>query len=97
MIDVLNAGTGRNSATETKSPQSILPRRFAYGFATGLMHKDVRLCLEEADALAIPMPVGRAVNDVWRLAAGELGSDSDYTEIVRCLEKRAGVIVGSDG
>jgi 3-hydroxyisobutyrate dehydrogenase-like beta-hydroxyacid dehydrogenase len=95
MIDVLNAGTGRNSATETKFPMAILPRRFAYGFATGLMHKDVRLCLEEAEALDIPMRVGGAVRDLWRLAEAELGADSDYTEIVRCLERRTGVIVGS--
>ena len=52
MIDVINAGTGRNSASETKFPISILPRRFAYGFATGLMEKDVSLCLDEAEALA---------------------------------------------
>ena len=95
MIDVLNSGTGRNSATETKFPMSILSRRFAYGFATGLMLKDVRLCLEEADEMDIPMSVGRAVRDLWRLADAELGSESDYTEIVRCLERRVGVIVGS--
>lgn len=96
MIDVFNAGTGRNSATETKFPFAILPRRFAYGFATGLMHKDVRLCLEEADALDVPMAVGATVRDAWRLAEKELGPESDYTEIVRCLERRTGVIVGSE-
>ncbi len=95
MIDVLNSGTGRNTATETKFPQAILPRRFAYGFATGLMHKDVRLCLEEAEELEVPMAVGRAVRDLWQLAERELGGESDYTEIVRCLEGRTGVVVKS--
>ena len=97
MIEVINSGTGRNSATETKFPQSIIPRRFAYGFATGLMHKDVRLCLEEAEALQIPMLVGDAVRNVWRRTEEELGADSDYTEIVRCLEKEVGVEIGSAG
>jgi len=95
MIDVINAGTGRNSASETKFPISILPRRFAYGFATGLMEKDVSLCIDEAEALDVPMFVGQAVKAVWQLAKDELGPDSDYTEIIRCLERRAGVEVGS--
>jgi hypothetical protein len=44
MIDVINAGSGRNSATLEKFPRSILNRRFDYGFAAGLMLKDIRLC-----------------------------------------------------
>lgn len=87
MIEVINAGTGRNSATETKFPQAILTRRFAYGFATGLMNKDVRLCLEEAHSLGSPMPVGEAVRAIWQAAMSELGADSDYTEIFRYLEQ----------
>lgn len=87
MIEVINAGTGRSSATETKFPQAILTRRFAYGFATGLMNKDVRLCLEEANALGSPMPVGEAVRTIWQAAMRELGPDSDYTEIFRYLEQ----------
>ena len=87
MIEVINAGTGRNSATETKFPQSILTRRFAYGFATGLMHKDVRLCLEEARSLGTPMAVGEAVRAIWQAAEHELGAESDYTEIYRYLER----------
>jgi 3-hydroxyisobutyrate dehydrogenase-like beta-hydroxyacid dehydrogenase len=61
MIDVINAGTGRNTATETKFPNEVLPRRFTQGFATGLMYKDVRLCLEEAEALHVPMWVASAI------------------------------------
>ena len=95
MIDVINAGTGRNSASETKFPQAILTRRFAYGFATGLMEKDVSLCVAEAEALGVPLLVGDAVKAIWQRATSELGPDSDYTEIVKCLERRAGVEVGS--
>jgi 3-hydroxyisobutyrate dehydrogenase-like beta-hydroxyacid dehydrogenase len=95
MIDVINWGTGRNTATETKFPQQILPRTFAQGFATGLMYKDVRLCLEEAEALQVPMWVGSAVRMLWQLANSERGPDSDFTEIVRCVEAWAGVEVAS--
>ena len=54
MIDVINAGSGRNTASDGKFPQAILPRTFDYGFATALMLKDVRLCVEEAKALDVP-------------------------------------------
>ena len=53
MIDVINAGSGRTTASDGKFPQSILPRTFNYGFATALMLKDVRLCAEEARALGV--------------------------------------------
>jgi 3-hydroxyisobutyrate dehydrogenase len=39
----------------------VLPRTFDYGFATGLMVKDVRLCLDEAKALGLPTPMADAV------------------------------------
>jgi 3-hydroxyisobutyrate dehydrogenase-like beta-hydroxyacid dehydrogenase len=95
MIEIINSGTGRNTATETKFPNEILPRRFAQGFATGLMYKDVRLCLEEAEALQVPMWVGGAVKMLWQLANSERGSQSDFTEIVKVIEDWAGVEVKS--
>ncbi len=61
MIDVINAGSGMNTASRDKFPRSILPRTFDFGFATGLMVKDVRLCLEEAKALGLSMEVAEAV------------------------------------
>ena len=93
MIDVINAGSGRNSATEDKFPRAILPRSFDYGFATGLMYKDVKLCLEEAEQLQVPMWVGSAVRSLWQYANGELGPASDFTAMIQCIERWAGVEV----
>ena len=73
MVDVINAGSGRNSATQEKFPRSILPRTFDYGFATGLMYKDVKLCLEEAQALGVPMWVASAVQQLWLVANASSG------------------------
>ena len=61
MIDVINAGSGMNTASRDKFPRSILPRSFDFGFATGLMVKDVRLCLEEMKSLGLSMEVAEAV------------------------------------
>ncbi len=54
MLDVLNASSGRNSATVDKFPRAVIPRTFDFGFTTGLSMKDIRLCLQEADAMGVP-------------------------------------------
>src|SRR5471030_2523928 len=61
LLDIINAGSGRNSATQDKFPRSILTGTFDFGFATGLSYKDVRLCVDEAEALGVPMVAGAAV------------------------------------
>ncbi len=93
MLDVINAGSGRNSATQDKFPKSVLPRRFDFGFSTGLMYKDVKLCMEEAERLGVPMWVAPAVRQIWLQACHELGAESDFTAIVKCIERLAEVEV----
>jgi len=94
MIDVINAGSGRTTASDGKFPQAILPRTFNYGFGTALMLKDVRLCFEEAKGLDVPNAVMKTVLDQWEATNAEFGGDSDFTSIVKMIEQRAGVIVG---
>jgi 3-hydroxyisobutyrate dehydrogenase-like beta-hydroxyacid dehydrogenase len=96
MIDVINAGSGRTTASDGKFPQAVLPRTFNYGFATALMLKDVRLCFDEAKALNVPSAVMNVVLDQWETTNTEYGGDSDFTAIVKMIEKRAGVIVGAE-
>jgi 3-hydroxyisobutyrate dehydrogenase-like beta-hydroxyacid dehydrogenase len=94
MVDVLNAGSGATSASRDKFPRAILPRTFDYGFATGLMVKDVRLYLEEAKALGVPIEVAEAVGQLWEVAMRNQGPDSDFTEAIKPIERAAGVTVG---
>ncbi len=91
LVDVFNAGTGRNSATQDKFPRRILPRRFDAGFATGLAYKDVRLCIDEAEALGVPMLVGAVVREMMAVTNAKFGPDSDFTEIAKVIEEWAGV------
>jgi 3-hydroxyisobutyrate dehydrogenase-like beta-hydroxyacid dehydrogenase len=91
LIDIINAGSGRNSATQDKFPRSILPGTFDFGFATGLSYKDVRLCVDEAEALGVPMIVGAAVREMLAVTNAKFGADSDFTSIARVLEEWAGV------
>lgn len=95
MIDVLNAGSGATSASRDKFPRAILPRTFDYGFATGLMLKDVRLYLDEARALGVPAEVAETVGRVWEALARDEGPDSDFTAVIKPFERAAGVTVGA--
>jgi 3-hydroxyisobutyrate dehydrogenase-like beta-hydroxyacid dehydrogenase len=97
MVDVINVSSGMNTATTQKFPKSILNRRFDYGFATGLMFKDVRLCLEEAEGMGLDLKTAQAVRSVWQKVMDELGPDSDFTRIIEVIEKPAGVTVGKIG
>ncbi|CAN5253750.1 NAD(P)-dependent oxidoreductase [soil metagenome] len=91
LIDIINASSGRNSATQDKFPRAILPRTFDFGFATGLSYKDVRLCVEEAEAMGVPMVVGGAVREMLAITRARFGADSDFTHIAKLLEEWAGV------
>ena len=92
MLDVLNASSGRNTATTDKFPRSVLDRSFNFGFRAVLLYKDVRLCKEFADAYGVPFTIGSAVANVWESAAAELG-DADFTRVVELMERPAGVTV----
>jgi 3-hydroxyisobutyrate dehydrogenase-like beta-hydroxyacid dehydrogenase len=91
LIEIINASSGRNSASQDKFPRAILPRTFDFGFATGLSYKDVRLCVEEAEAMGVPMVVGGAVREMLAVTRARFGAGSDFTYIAKVLEEWAGV------
>ena len=91
MLDILNASSGRNSATQDKIPRHVLNRKFDFGFANALSFKDVRLCLEEAEGLGVPMVVGAAVRQMLAITNAKFGADSDFTSIAKVVEEWAGV------
>jgi 3-hydroxyisobutyrate dehydrogenase-like beta-hydroxyacid dehydrogenase len=92
-VDVMNAGSGRNSATSDKWPREMLPRTFNWGFATALMTKDVRLALAEMKDLDVPHDIMDAVGRAWETCIAEIGPDKDFTTIIQPVEKRGGIIV----
>ncbi|MBP2452832.1 NAD(P)-dependent oxidoreductase [Mycolicibacterium lutetiense] len=98
MIDVLNAGSGGTHASRDKFPRAVLPRTFDYGFATGLMAKDVGLYLAEATSLGLPVEMAATVQRIWEQTVQAEGPESDFTSVIKPMEKTAGVIVeGGNG
>jgi hypothetical protein len=43
--------------------------------------------------MAVPMWVGSAVRQMFQLSTSEFGADKDFTTVVRCVERWAGVEV----
>lgn len=91
LIDIINVSSGRNSASEDKFPRAVLPGTFDFGFTTGLSYKDVRLCVDEAEAMGVPMVVGAAVRQMLAVTQAKFGAQSDFTSIAKVLEEWAGV------
>jgi 3-hydroxyisobutyrate dehydrogenase len=89
MIAILNASTGRNTGTDSKFPNNVLPRTFNSGFALGLMAKDLRLALEVAHSTDAPAGLLEACAHIWAEAERQLGGKADNTEVVKYLESLA--------
>ncbi len=85
MVDVLNASTGRNTATEVKMKQQVISEKFASGFAIGLMAKDVTIAEGLAKHLEQDAPALAQMAALWREAADKLGGDADHTAIFKFL------------
>jgi 3-hydroxyisobutyrate dehydrogenase-like beta-hydroxyacid dehydrogenase len=95
MIDIINASTGRNSASQDKFPRSVLPGTFDFGFATGLSYKDVRMCVDESEAMGVPMVAGALVRQMLAITQSKYGADSDFTCIAKVVEDWSGVEIRS--
>jgi 3-hydroxyisobutyrate dehydrogenase-like beta-hydroxyacid dehydrogenase len=97
MVEVINAGTGRNTATESKFPNSILTRSFDAGFAISGMNKDLRLFIEQATSTGVTLFIGSEVRQLWQHGVDQLGPDADMTEVVKPIEQWAGVELHGGG
>ncbi len=97
MIDVIMASSGSNVALRDKFPRAVLTGTFDYGFATALSYKDVRLCVDEAEAIGVPMVVGSAVRQMMAVTNATFGPDSDFTAVAKVVERWAGVEIRRKG
>jgi len=95
LIEVINASSGRNTATSDKFPEQVLTRTFDGGFRLALMAKDVDLCVSEVRRLGAPMILGSLVQQLWLLAQAQSDEGADFTTIARMFEGWAGVTMGA--
>ncbi len=97
MLEAINAGSGRNSATMDKIPRDVLTRNFAYGAEMHILMKDIDLALAEGEALGVPQLICQQVRQVFKLATHQGWQNRDITEIVKLVEGWSGVEIKSGG
>lgn len=97
LLEVFNAGSGRNTATSDKFPRTVLPRTFDLGFRLSLMVKDLRLCRAEAQRRRSPLLAGSAIEQLWSLAEARSPEGVDAMWIVKMLEEWAGAEIAPPG
>lgn len=95
MVSVVNASSGRNSATVDKIPQAVLTGSFDYGARLDIMYKDITLGLAEAEAVGVPTWTLGSVGQLWRYCMTRGGGPDDYTTVIKHIEDWAGAEVRS--
>jgi hypothetical protein len=55
----------------------------------------VRLCIDEAEALGVPMVAGSAIRQMLAVTNAKFGPQSDFTSIAKVVEEWAGVQIRS--
>jgi 3-hydroxyisobutyrate dehydrogenase len=94
MLDILNVSSGRSFATLERIPQCVLDRSFPLRFTTELLHKDVKMCIDEAEKLGVPMQINPAARQFLAFALSQGDGDKDNVVPIRHIEEWAGVQFG---
>ncbi len=93
-IEAVKSGAAGSWMLANRGPQ-IIERDWRPGFTIDLQQKDLRLVLESADELAVPLPATSLVFQMYRaLQRRGLGSEGNHA-LVKALEEMAGLEIGN--
>lgn len=95
MLDVINVSSGRSFATMERIPQCVLDRSFPVRFTTELLHKDIKMCIDEAEKIGAQMLVNPATRQFLAFAISQGDGQKDNAYPIRHFEQWAGVEFGS--
>ena len=85
LTEVISNSSG-NSFTYRSMAEKTLNRNFAPGFALDLAYKDLRLALELAEEVGMPLFVAPQVHNILRLARAAGWGKDDTASLVRVYE-----------
>ncbi|HEY0970685.1 MAG TPA: NAD(P)-dependent oxidoreductase [Gemmatimonadales bacterium] len=94
-LEVINGSSGRSNATENLIPERVLTRAFPRTFRLALLDKDIGIAAEVAREQRVPAPILQLAAELYRAAHHELGEEADHVEVVKVIERWAGVEVGA--
>jgi 3-hydroxyisobutyrate dehydrogenase-like beta-hydroxyacid dehydrogenase len=93
LIEILGAGSAGSTMVTLKA-EPMRQHTYDTLFKTDHMLKDVRLCLEEAQAAGVPFPAANAARDALVAAVGRGYGEADFASIVEAFEGLAGLRIG---
>jgi 3-hydroxyisobutyrate dehydrogenase len=88
LVEALNGGSGRNSATLVNYPTWIFNGAFDSGFTMKLMRKDVRLAMDLLRAVNVNAPIATEAGRLWAKSADSIGDAEDFNRIVQFIDKQ---------
>ncbi len=95
-LKAVESGAAGSWMLSNRGPQMI-DRDWRPGFTIDLQQKDLRLVLEAADDLGVPVPGTALVFQLYRALQNRgLGSDGNHA-LVKALEEMCGIEIGADG
>lgn len=96
MFQAVSGGAAGSWALTNRGPQ-IMRRDWRPGFMIDLQEKDLRLVLEAADALGVPLFGCSTAFHLYRtLQQSGCGTDGNHA-LIKALEQLSGIRVGKDG
>jgi 3-hydroxyisobutyrate dehydrogenase-like beta-hydroxyacid dehydrogenase len=91
LLDMINAGTGRNHTTSDKIPAAVRSGEFAYGARLANSIKDESLLIDEATALGVPLWVAPRMVETLKAAAAAGYLDQDSMFLIQYMGELAGI------
>ncbi len=84
VVDVISKGAAGSWQMENRFG-TMLDDKFDFGFAVDWMRKDLKICLEEADANGASLPVTALVDQFYKEVQGMEGGRWDTSSLIRRL------------
>jgi len=95
VLDIMNVSTGRSYITTHRVPDCVLDRSFPQRFATELLFKDVRLGIDEAEAMGAPLHMAHAARAFLAAAIADGEGALDCANLIKRFERLAGAEFGA--
>ena len=92
-VEVLNASSGRSFVSEALVPERVLTGTWPQTFRLALLDKDVGIALGLLEQTGVEGPLLVRTGELCAEARRALGEEADYLEMIRVVERQAGVEV----
>ncbi len=90
-LEVINASSGRSNVTENLIPQRVVTRKWPRTFRLALLDKDLGIALEVLQQTGVPHDAIGIAKKVFAEGRKQLGEEADHVELIKLIEKAAGV------